>query len=128
LHTQTDAQTEQRGRAVLGRHRESDLELLGVRLEEFGDRGPYLSVAQGKLSPYDVVLPSAGRELHLEDRPGLIADRLVGPGWGLLDGLVPEPLMAFARRLLGDDRGLSADAAARAAYSARIEAFGNRWR
>jgi hypothetical protein len=127
LYPQADAEAEQRRRTVLGRHRESDRELLGMRLEQFGDRGPDLSVAQGKLSAYDVVLPSAGRELHLEDRPGLVADRLVGPGWGLLDGLVPEPLMAFARRLLGDDRGLSADAAARAACSARIEAFSNRW-
>jgi hypothetical protein len=36
--------------------------------------------------------------------------------------------MAYARRLLGDDRGLTADAAARAQYSARIEAFSDRWR
>jgi hypothetical protein len=33
--------------------------------------------------------------------PGFLA------GWGLVDGLVPEPLMAYARRLLGDDRGLT---------------------
>lgn len=54
--------------------------------------------------------------------PGFLA------GWGLLDGLVPEPLMAYARRLLGDDRGLTADAAARSAYTARLEAFSHRWR
>ena len=50
--------------------------------------------------------------------PGYLA------GWGLLDGLVPEPLMALGRRLAGDDRGLSAvDPAARAAYENRVAAF-----
>ena len=50
--------------------------------------------------------------------PGFLA------GWGLLDGLVPEPLMALGRRLAGDDRGLSSiDVTARAAYDARVAAF-----
>jgi NADP-dependent 3-hydroxy acid dehydrogenase YdfG len=52
--------------------------------------------------------------------PGFLA------GWGLLDGLVPEPLMAFGRRLAGDDRGLTTDAAARAAYEARVASFSRR--
>jgi NADP-dependent 3-hydroxy acid dehydrogenase YdfG len=52
--------------------------------------------------------------------PGLLA------GWGLLDGLVPEPLMAWGRRLAGDDRGLAVDSTARAAYEGRVAAFSRR--
>ena len=52
--------------------------------------------------------------------PGFLA------GWGLLDALTPSPLMALGRRLLGDDRGLTADVAARAEYESRIEAFSQR--
>jgi hypothetical protein len=44
----------------------------------------------------------------------------------VLDGLTPEPLMAWGRRLLGDDRGLTADPAARAAYESRVAAFSRR--
>ncbi|TDO44567.1 hypothetical protein EV643_11567 [Kribbella sp. VKM Ac-2527] len=49
--------------------------------------------------------------------PGFLA------GWDLLDGLIPEPLMALGRRLAGDDRALTVDHAARAQYEARLTAF-----
>ena len=49
--------------------------------------------------------------------PGFLA------GWGLLDGLIPEPLMSLGRRLAGDDRALTVDHAARAQYDARLTAF-----
>ncbi|NUR98706.1 MAG: SDR family oxidoreductase [Kribbellaceae bacterium] len=44
-------------------------------------------------------------------------------GWKVLDGLVPSSVMALGRRLAGDDRGLGADAEARAAYIERVAAF-----
>ncbi|MEV0284971.1 SDR family NAD(P)-dependent oxidoreductase [Kribbella sp. NPDC050820] len=44
-------------------------------------------------------------------------------GWKVLDGLVPASAMALARRLAGDDRGLTVDDAARRAYNARLATF-----
>ncbi|MFI6679122.1 SDR family oxidoreductase [Kribbella sp. NPDC050470] len=44
-------------------------------------------------------------------------------GWKVLDGLVPSSAMALARRLAGDDRGLTVDDAARRAYNARLATF-----
>lgn len=47
--------------------------------------------------------------------------RWLGPGWSLVDGLVPEWLESRARRLIGDNRALtSLDADARRAYTDRI--------
>jgi NADP-dependent 3-hydroxy acid dehydrogenase YdfG len=44
-------------------------------------------------------------------------------GWDLLAAVTPEPVLAFARRLLGDDRALrELDPEARAAYVRRISA------
>lgn len=43
--------------------------------------------------------------------------------WKVLDGLVPSSVMALGRRLAGDDRGLTADAAARESYAERVAAF-----
>jgi short-subunit dehydrogenase len=43
--------------------------------------------------------------------------------WKALDGLTPSSLMTVGRRLAGDDRGLTADATARAAYTDRVAAF-----
>ena len=41
--------------------------------------------------------------------------------WDVLAAVTPEPVMTFARRVIGDDRALtSLDAAARADYSARV--------
>ncbi|SEP52779.1 hypothetical protein SAMN04489732_12264 [Amycolatopsis saalfeldensis] len=45
--------------------------------------------------------------------------RYVG-GWDLLAALTPEPLMALARTLIGDDRAL--DPEARSAYTTRVAA------
>ena len=46
--------------------------------------------------------------------------RFVG-GWDLLDALTPERVMTLARRLIGDDRALTAlDPAAREAYVRRV--------
>ncbi|WP_328603138.1 SDR family oxidoreductase [Amycolatopsis sp. NBC_00345] len=46
--------------------------------------------------------------------------RYVG-GWDLLAALTPEPLMALARTLIGDDRALtSLDPEARSAYTTRV--------
>ncbi|MEJ1110952.1 MULTISPECIES: SDR family oxidoreductase [unclassified Kribbella] len=44
-------------------------------------------------------------------------------GWKVLDGLLPSPLMAWGRRVAGDDRGLTVDDAARSAYADRIASF-----
>ena len=43
--------------------------------------------------------------------------------WKVLDGLTPSSLMTLGRRLAGDDRGLTADATARAAYTDRVATF-----
>lgn len=44
-------------------------------------------------------------------------------GWDLLAAATPEPLMSWARRLIGDDRALTElDPAARAAYVRRVSA------
>jgi hypothetical protein len=52
----------------------------------------------------------------------IVVPRYVG-AWDLLDALTPEPLMALARRLIGDDRALtSVDPAGRAAYTTRVAA------
>ncbi|GAA0604631.1 SDR family oxidoreductase [Kribbella sandramycini] len=55
-------------------------------------------------------------------QPELAVPRWLG-GWKLLDGLVPSTVMAHARRLAGDDRGLYADPAARASYTERVSTF-----
>lgn len=44
-------------------------------------------------------------------------------GWKVLDGLVPSSVMARARRLAGDDRGLTVDDAARSQYVERVASF-----
>ncbi|MFI7066223.1 SDR family oxidoreductase [Kribbella sp. NPDC050124] len=49
--------------------------------------------------------------------------RWLRPGWKALDGLTPTSLVALGMRLLGDDRGLHADPAARSAYAARVSNF-----
>jgi NAD(P)-dependent dehydrogenase (short-subunit alcohol dehydrogenase family) len=49
--------------------------------------------------------------------------RWLRPGWKALDGLTPTCLLALGLRLLGDDRGLHADPAARSAYTERVSNF-----
>ncbi|WP_410788166.1 SDR family oxidoreductase [Kribbella sp. C-35] len=55
-------------------------------------------------------------------RPELAVPRWLA-GWKLLDAVVPSAMMTRALRLAGDDRGLTADPAARADYAERVAAF-----
>ncbi|KXP03025.1 SDR family oxidoreductase [Tsukamurella pseudospumae] len=45
----------------------------------------------------------------------------VAPGWSLVEAFVPEPIERLARRLVDDRRTLDLDAAARKAYTDRID-------
>ncbi|MCR6488884.1 SDR family oxidoreductase [Amycolatopsis sp. OK19-0408] len=80
--------------------------------------GVRLGGALPTVDPEDVAKAIAGT---LKSRRAETAVPRWLAGWDLLDALTPEPLMAWARGLIGDDRALTElDPEARAAYVHRV--------